>query len=265
MASEPGGSVLTSANVGAPVVRSADADLAGLLAAYAIGAGSHVRANFVSTLDGHATGPDARSGSINSAADKVLFGALRLLADAVVLGAGTIRAEGYGRLRTKDEQVGLRREAAAAAGIEGRSTHPTLVVVTASGEVPDKVLRADRGDTGDVLVLVAESTRRGHLIDALGGDHVVVCGQDTVDPGRAVAALRERGLHQLLTEGGPRLFGDWVEAGVVDELCLTVRPLLTGGGGHRILTGGGGALPTEGRLLQALEIEGDLMLRVALR
>lgn len=225
-----------------------------LLQQYAVGPGPVVRANFVTTLDGHATGGDGRSGSINSRADKQVFDVLRALADVVVVGAGTIRAEGYGRLRTEDARLlAARREA-------GRSDHPVLAVVTASGDLPDKVMEED-AEAGALLVLCADVVAP-ELSQRCGPDAVIPCGTDLVEATRAVSALHERGLSQVLTEGGPHLLGGWVQAGVLDELCLTVRPVLVGGTGPRILEAAGLSQEVGGfDLVHALAIDGDLMLR----
>lgn len=227
-----------------------------LLQRYAVGPGPWVRANFVTTLDGHATGGDGRSGSINSDADKQVFDVLRALADVVVVGAGTIRAEGYGRLRTEDPELLAARRAA------GRSDHPVLAVVTASGDVPDKVLAEDP-EAGDLLLLCADAVH-AELSQRVGQDAVIACGTDLVDAQRAVQALHERGMTQVLTEGGPHLLGGWVQAGVLDELCLTVRPVLVGGTGPRILeaqVGTGTGPLAQFDLHHALAMDGDLMLR----
>lgn len=222
--------------------------------AYAVGPGPVVRANFVTTLDGHATGGDGRSGSINSAADKAVFDLLRAQADVVVVGAGTIRAEGYGRLRTEDPTMLELRRAA------GRVDHPALAVVTASGDLPEKVLEPDP-EAGELLVLCAAVVEHD-LVDRLGSAAVVACGTDLVEPTAAVAALRDRGLDHILTEGGPHLLGGWLQAGAVDELCLTVRPIISGGTGPRIVEAPTGAgLLAHFTLHHALALEDDLMLR----
>lgn len=229
-----------------------------LLREYAVTSGRWVRANFVTTLDGHATGGDGLSGSINSAADKAVFDVLRALADVVVVGAGTIRAEGYGRLRTEDPELLAARRAA------GRPDHPLLAVVTASGHLPEKVLAPD-ADAGDLLVLCAEAVQ-DDVAHRLGKDAVIACGADTVEATRAIEALHARGLDQVLTEGGPHLLGGWLGAGVVDELCLTVRPVVVGGTGPRLLEApAADGVLAQFELLQALAIEGDLILRYAVR
>lgn len=229
-----------------------------LLQSYAVGPAPVVRANFVTTLDGHATGGDGLSGSINSAADKQVFDLLRALADVVVVGAGTIRAEGYGRLRTEDPaMLDLRRSAE-------RPDHPVLAVVTASGDLPDAVLEPDP-EAGDLLVLCAAAVADA-LIDRVGADCVIPCGTDMVEASLALEELRARGLQQVLTEGGPHLLGTWLQAGIVDELCLTVRPIIAGGTGPRIVEAPIGAgLLASFDLRHALALDGDLMLRYVAR
>lgn len=232
-----------------------------LLALYAAPRRRWVRVNFVTTLDGHATGADGLSGSINSPGDKEVFDTLRALSDVVVVGAGTVRAEGYRRLRSSGARRAHRRES-------GLPAHPTLAVVTASGDLPEALLER-RPETGELVVLCTDRTppaARSNLVDHLGRDAVVPCGTDTVQPHEALEALRARALEQVLCEGGPHLFGDWLSAGVVDELCLTVRPLLLGGDGPRIVQ----AARTDSTALAVgnprlvLQIGQDLMLRYQL-
>lgn len=245
-------------NAQGPHVSSGSLSREQLIELYAVGPGPVVRANFVTTLDGHATGGDGLSGSINSAADQQVFDLLRALSDVVVVGAGTVRAEGYGRLWTEDSELrALRRDA-------GRPEHPVLAVVTASGDLPERVLEPDPA-AGELLVLCAAAVA-DELRSLLGHDVVIPCGTDTVEADQAVVGLRERGLDHVLTEGGPHLLGGWIQAGVVDELCLTLRPLVVGGSGPRILetTRGSSAL-AQFDLLHALAIEDDLMLRYAAR
>jgi riboflavin biosynthesis pyrimidine reductase len=235
-----------------------------LLHLYAAPASPWARANMVSTLDGRASGPDGRSGSINSAADQQVFACLRALSAVVVVGAGTVRAEGYGRLRAPARF----REHRASSWLP---EHPVLAVVTASGNLPEHLLEPDPA-RGRLLVLTTSrvpTAQRERLAGSLGaGDEIVVCGEERVDPATAVTELRERGLGEVLTEGGPHLLRDWVAAGVVDELCLTVRPLLLGGDGRRILDGDGrdDGLPlANAETMLVLEVADDLMLRYRLR
>lgn len=179
----------------------------------------HVRANMVSTLDGAATGPDDRSGTINDAADHRVFSALRVLADVVLVGAGTARAERYGALTTPEPLRTTRRA-------HGRERELEVALVTASGRVPEQLLGADRPP---LVVTVASCPTIGVLRDRIGTDHVLVTGEHEVDLAAALDGLADLGLPAVLTEGGPRLLSDLLAADLVDELCLTWTPLLVGG------------------------------------
>lgn len=216
-----------------------------------------VRANFVSTLDGSATGADGRSGSINSEADKRVFGLMRALCDVVLVGAGTARAEGYRPIRPREVWTGVRRR-------RGLREAPALALVTRSLRLPDAVLEAADG-AGQVLVVTSDDAPAWHadaLAERLGEDSVVRAGgfagdPGAVDPQRAVAALAERGLRRVLCEGGPSLMGDVLAAGRLDELCLTWSPLLVGGDGPRIALGGAVTQPM--RCAHLLEQDGVLV------
>ncbi|MBO3084240.1 dihydrofolate reductase family protein [Cellulomonas sp. zg-ZUI188] len=189
--------------------------------------GIHVRANMVSALDGAATGADRVSGSINGPADLRVFRVLRALADVVLIGAGTARAECYTPLDVPPE---LR----AARSARGRADDLELAVVTASGELPASLIESERPP----LVLTTSSAPAlGALRDRLGPDRVVVAdggAPGTVDHRTALAALADRGLRHVLTEGGPMLLGQLVDADLVDELCLTWSPQLVGGPAGRV-------------------------------
>lgn len=231
-----------------------DADLARLYA-YPDGR-PWLRANMVSTVDGAATGPDGKTGTINNEADKQVFMLLRALADVVVVGAGTARVEGYGRPRpVRGERAALRA---------GRSAAPALVVVSRSANLPAKLtLPADDG-SGEVL-LVTCTAAGDRALDAarsaLGEERVLVADGDEVDLVAMVEHLHGLGMTRLLTEGGPHLLRDLTAAGLVDEICLTVVPHLLGGAHPRILAGEEVSLEMRPRLL--LEADGTLLGRWA--
>jgi riboflavin biosynthesis pyrimidine reductase len=185
-----------------------------------------VRANMISTLDGAATGSDGRSGSINGPADHRVFALLRSLADIVLVGAGTVRAEGYAGLPVRPD---LRAGRAA----RGQQPGLELAVVSRSGDLPSHLLDGDRPP---FVVTVTDRPDLDALRRRVGADRVVATGPGDVDLPAAVAALAVRGLPRVLTEGGPRLLGDLLAAGVVDDLCLTVTSDLVGGPARRMVT-----------------------------
>ncbi len=200
-------------------------------ALYAAPAADWLRVNMVSTVDGAATGQDGLTGSVNNPADREVFQALRRLADAIVVGAGTARAEGY------------------------RPTDRPTVVVSRRGEVPAD-LRG--GEAGSVLLATCGDAE--HLEQArelLGTDQVLVLGGQDVHLASLRPALAGRGLRDLLCEGGPHLLRDLLAAGAVDELCATWVPLLVAGNGPRITAGAALDVPLSLRLL--LEEDGTLL------
>ena len=214
-----------------------------------------LRANMVTTLDGAASGADGRTGSINTEADRQVFQLLRALADVIIVGAGTARAEGYRAPRPPEGWLGSVRE--------GRSAAPSLTVVTRTGNLPLPLTvppEDDAGDSGEVFLVtcgVADDRAVDAAREALGEEHVLVLGEDEVDLPAMIEQLADRGLTRMLTEGGPTLLHDMAAAGLVDEVCLTVVPQLLGGNHPRILMGEGVDVPLLPRLL--LESEGTLL------
>ncbi|GGL23118.1 hypothetical protein GCM10012283_01540 [Phycicoccus endophyticus] len=209
-----------------PGSRPSTEQLAGL---YAPPRRRWVRSNMVTTLDGSATGADGRSGSVGTPADRRVFDILRGHADAVLVGAGTARAEGYRRLR-----------------VTRRTPHPaTLVAVTRSGGVPDGLRSPTEGRGPALLVTCAAAGPRAlaRARATLGEESVLVCGDDLVELPAALDALAERGLRHVLLEGGPSLLGAALAAGVVDEMAVTVAPTVVGGGFPRIVAGPALATP----------------------
>lgn len=174
-----------------------------------------VRANFVSTLDGSAVGGDSRSGSINTEADGRIFHLQRELTDCVLVGAGTVRAEGY-----------------------RRGAKP-IVVVSRSGHLPQSLAAGD----GEVILVTCAASGRED------SDEVWVEGDDDVDLAAVVARLRKAGMPRILAEGGPHLFHSLLDAGLVDEFALTLAPRIVGGDHLRVVAGiplgGASGLSTE--------------------
>ena len=213
-----------------------------------------VRINFVTSLDG-AVQLNGYSRGLSSDADRKVFGILRRHADAVMVGAGTLRHEGYRAVRMRED---VRRWRAA----QGLNENPTLVVVSASldldpasptfAEAPVRPVVLTHAGTDD-----AKRAALGETAD------VVVCGESVVDLGHGLDELRKRGLDQVLCEGGPHLFGALLAADLVDELCLTVSPLLAGPGSGRIIEGAVGPAPHALVPVQIIEAEGALLTRYA--
>ncbi|SCL50032.1 Pyrimidine reductase, riboflavin biosynthesis [Micromonospora citrea] len=227
-------------------------DDAALAARYGRADRPHLRVNFVTSVDG-AVSVDGYSAGLSGEPDKRVFGLLRMLCDALVVAAGTLRQEGYRAVRLDERRRAWRRE-------RGLPEYPTLVVVSGSLDLdPAQAAFAD-APTRPVVLTRGDATAPPGLADVAD---VVRCGDDRVDLAAGLAELRRRGLGQVLCEGGPRLFGALTAADLVDEVCLTVAPLLAGAGPGRITAGG----PSEVRHLPLRHVlaaaDGVLMLRYA--
>jgi riboflavin biosynthesis pyrimidine reductase len=208
-------------------------DDAALVRAYAPPALPWLRVNMVSTADGAATGAGGKTGAINNPPDKRVFDLLRATADAIVVGAGTARAERY------------------------RSTSVPLVLVSRRGEIPELLREAPRGSV--LLATCASAPGLAESRAELGEDGVLVVGESDVDLPMLRETLVQRGYRHLLSEGGPHLLGAMLTAGVVDELCATTVPLLVSGPHPRITAGADVEVPLELALL--LEEDGTLLAR----
>lgn len=214
---------------------------------YAPASGPSLRVNFVSSLDGAGT-LEGKSAGLSGPQDKRVFGILRMRCDALLVGAGTVRDEGYRALRLDERRRRWRLE-------HGMSEYPTLVIVSGRADLdPAHPALAD-APVRPVLV-----TTRTATVPELDVD-VIRAGDEHVDLVEATKALHERGHRQILSEGGPTLFGSLTVAGLVDELCLTVSPLLAGPGAGRITAGPQHELSEKLTLRHALLADGQLLLR----
>ncbi|MFH8696153.1 pyrimidine reductase family protein [Streptomyces chartreusis] len=213
-----------------------------------------LRANMVSTLDGAAQ-HDGRSQPISTATDMRIFGTLRALADVVIVGAETVRQEGYRPARARAEFAGAREAA-------GQGPAPAIAVISASLDL-DFALPLFASPSVPTLILTGAAAAPDRMAAAeKAGARVVIAGDGVgVDPVRVVRALAELGHTRLLTEGGPRLLGQLVASGVLDELCLTISPMLTAGDAQRIAGGPSVAVPKRFELVSLLEEEGFLFSR----
>jgi riboflavin biosynthesis pyrimidine reductase len=178
-----------------------------------------VLANFVAGLDG-SIALDGRVGSLTSAVDQVVFRLLREVADVVMVGAGTVRAEGYGPVLL-DDAAQERRVA------RGQQPVPPVAVVTRSLRL-DLAGRLFTQSNARPLVITIERADAAARSMVEEVADVIVAGDTTVEPARALAALAERGLQVVTCEGGPSLITLLLGAGMLDELCLTVTPLVGG-------------------------------------
>ncbi|OMC50818.1 hypothetical protein A5745_04325 [Mycobacterium sp. IS-2888] len=198
--------------------------------------GTWVRANFITSLDGGATA-DGKTGTMAGPGDRFIFHLLRELADVIVVGAGTVRIEGYSGAQLGAVQR-QRRQA------RGQSEVPQLAIVTKSGHLDRDMGVFTRTEVSPLVLTctaTADATRRrlsglAEVIDCSGGD------PDRVDEAALLAILGARGMRRVLTEGGPMLLGAFVQRDLLDELCLTIAPYVVGGLARRIATGPGQVL-----------------------
>ncbi|MFF2271311.1 pyrimidine reductase family protein [Agromyces sp. NPDC058136] len=212
-----------------------------------------VRMNFVMSLDGAVT-LDGRSGGLGDDADRLAMDVLRSLADVVLVGAGTVRAEGYGGLGVSPEGVAWRRA-------HGLADEPRLAIVSASLDLePGLPVFAEA--TRRPIVVTGEASDPGRRTALAAVADVLVCGETGVDPTAMRDALAAAGLPQVLCEGGPHLFASLIEVDAVDELCLSLSPLLVSGDAGRI-TAGGHEHARRMRLVHALPAGDLLLLRYA--
>ncbi len=226
----------------------------------------HLRVNFIASLDGAAT-HDGVSGPLNNPDDKQVFDTLRMLSDVVLVGAGTVRKEGYGAMRLDDDAATWRLA-------HGLPAHPRFAIVSsrldldpASPIFTDAPVRpivvthaeptartpesppspsvspapsppaSNAGLLGEPGPLSRATPRSAKLASLAAVADVLACGETALDPHAMVAALADAGLPQILCEGGPHLLGALIEADAVDELCLTLAPVLEGGAATRITAG----------------------------
>jgi riboflavin biosynthesis pyrimidine reductase len=225
-----------------PEVRDVDPDA--LLDLYD-GAERYVRGGMVTSADG-STAWQGSSRPLSGPADMAVFRTLRAVADVVLVGAGTAAGEDYGR-------IPLRASAREWRAQHGRAPEVRLAVVSRRLDLPPKVL-----DARPVVVTCASSAadRRAAL---RGVADVVVAGDAEVDLPAAVDALAGLGLSRVLCEGGPQLLQAVTAAGLLDELCLTLSPLLAGGAPGLLVQPLVSLLPM--RLLHLLEDDGALLAR----
>jgi len=208
--------------------------------------------NMVASLDGAITIGD-RSGGLGGPADKAMFSALRGVADVVLAGAGTVRAEGYGPARTSDAIRAARRT-------RGQTDVPRIAVVTRSLDL-DLTTPLFIEPEAPTIVITCASADAGRQEAVAAVAEVVVVGDESVDLAAAFAQLRLCGVAIVTCEGGPSLNGDLVVADLIDEWDLTVSPLLVGGEAGRSSRGRNPVVPAGMRLDRMLEDDQFLLTR----
>jgi len=174
---------------------------------YAPLATEYLRLNLVTTLDGRAAGADGTSETLTSRADRTILGVIRELSDVVLVGAESVRREGYVRPRTA-----------------------ALAIVSASGDLTGHRLTERPERTAGVFVLTttAGASRAAETVPGARVRTFDGTSGGRIDPTKVIAALRREGFARIVAEGGPQLAEQLVGAHLVDELCLTVMPRLGG-------------------------------------
>ena len=199
--------------------------------------------NFVSTLDGRAA-LDGSTRPLGGPADLEMLLSLRVVADAVLIGTGTVRAEGYGRL------VGPQR----------REDVPPAVLISRRFDIPWEAGLFAAPDQPVIVYGPADAPEPPEVAAP-----VEVVRLDPCTPGAALADLRGRGIRALLSEGGPTLFHGFLEVGLVDELFLTLTPVITGDEAETaIVSGARLPEPTRMALQWVLRAEEELFVRYAI-
>ena len=194
-----------------------------------------IRANMIESADG-AAAVDGLSRGLGGPADHEVFGLLRALAGVILVGAATVRAEGYRPARVAARWAGLRA---------GRPDTPPIAVLSGRLDLdPASPLLAEAPAGARTIVITAASAPADRRAELARHADVIIGGEHEVSASAAVSALASRGYREILAEGGPHLLGQLAAAGLLDELCLTISPVLAGGPGGRIIQGAG---PAPGR------------------
>jgi riboflavin-specific deaminase-like protein len=209
-----------------------------------------VYVNMIQTVDGR-TALDGRSADLGDEADLGTLLDLRTLADAILIGTGTVRAEGYDRLVRSEERRARRRAA-------GQAEDPVAVLISRRFDIP---WEAGLFAAPEQPVLIYTGVERS-APDVAAPVEVVRLADPT--PAAALADLRTRGVLALLCEGGPTLHGALHAAGLVDELFVTLAPLLTGDEAEPSIIAGGRLPVPVGLTLRSVRRHGSqLFLRYA--
>lgn len=189
-----------------------------------------IRTNFVSTLDGAAFAGDGKSGSLGGEIDTEVFSILRSLADVVVVGAGTARTEGY------------------------KPASLPIAIVSRSLDIPEVLL------THGQIVITTADAPAAKLEELRGSVEVIAEGRGEIDWSAVLGIFATRGWLRILCEGGPTLHGELAALDLIDEVCLTVAPVLAAGPAPRIAHGQH-ALDRPMRLGHSFDVDDVLLTR----
>jgi riboflavin-specific deaminase-like protein len=215
-----------------------------------------IRINMVASIDGRVTDVQGRSGELGGQGDLAVFRALRALADGIVVGAGTARTEGYGPHRVAKDLGARRRD-------DGRTAPAAIVVVSRSLDL-DPSSRLFSEAVTPTIVLTSAAAEAGAPAALRRVAALVAAGDDEVDLAEGLAILAaEHGIRHVVCEGGPALNTALLATGVVDELCLTLAPLVTGADGRGIVAPPAPAATLE--LHGLCEQDGELYARYGVR
>jgi riboflavin biosynthesis pyrimidine reductase len=221
-----------------------------------VGGRPGVRVNMIASVDG-ATAIGGVSGPLGGPPDKFVYRLLRSFADVVLVAAGTVRAEKYKPALVYEEYVEARRA-------RGQADRPRIAVVSRGLDLDwDAPLFTEAVER--TIVVTTTDAPADALAAARSRAEIIQAGAGSVDLQAAVAALGDLGARQVLAEGGPSLNGALAAADLIDELCLTISPLLGSGGAKRILSGADLPAPIQLELRSLLEEDGFLLARYRAR
>ncbi len=216
-----------------------------------------VRINMVASVDGRITDAEGRAGGLGGDGDFEVFRALRALADGILVGAGTARIEGYGPHRLPKALAERRRR-------DGRDAPAAVIVVSRSLDLDERSRLFVEAVTPTIVLTCASSPKdRRDALAEVG--RVIVAGDDRVDLADGLAQLADdHGIARVVCEGGPVLNTAVLQAGLADELCLTLAPQVAGTEGPGIIVPPVPPVPPARlRLRGACEQDGELYLRYA--
>ncbi len=182
----------------------------------------------VASADG-AVSVNGRSGGLSGPADRMIFTVLRSVADLVLVGAGTVRAERYRPVQADEIWSGLRPPGAPV---------PAIAIVTWHLDVdPDSQLVTSAAPGARTIVITTAAAPADKRAAVAKHARIIEAGEDRVDLSAAVGALHDLGYASILAEGGPTLLGHLADADLIDELCITTSPVLAAGSAGRIING----------------------------